>query len=149
MESNQDDRANHGTLDDEVLSLDLSAMTEEDARQAGIQFLSKHIEMTKSEARFSLVWDLIMTALFQDVVVDGTYANYRAEKKALSQFQKNTYTKGYIAFLSEWQDRIRAVRQLRARQEQRSQERRRKRDARRAAKEGQAGETDENPEGGA
>ena len=132
-------------LCDEVLSLEPGSMTEEEARQAGIRFLSSLAETTRSDARASLGCNIVMVIicalLFRDAVIspDDEYESYRTARKLLKKFEKDTYVKGYAAFLTDLQDRIREQRQRRARQEEMEEERRRRKEERRARKGKQGG----------
>lgn len=127
-------------LYDEVLSLDPGAMTEEDARQAGIRFLTAYVETTGSYARSSLgcnlLFVLISVLLFQDAAItsDAEYDSYRSAKKLLRKFQKDTYKKGYVAYLIDCQSRINEQRQRQTMLEQQAEERRQRKEARRAAR---------------
>ena len=132
-------------LYDEILALDPAAMNEEEARQAGICFLSAYVETTGSDARASLGCNIVMvvvcTLLFRDAAVfpDDEYDSYRAARRLLKKFEKDTYRKGYVRYLAECQDRIREQRQRRAQFEQRAEERRRLKEERRAARKGKQG----------
>ena len=145
MEHYQDKQKRLEQLYDEVLALDPGAMTEEEARQAGIRVLSAYVETTQSDARASLGCNIIMVAvctlLFRDAdpSSDAEYDSYRAAGKLLKKFEKDTYRKGYAAYLTECQDRIREQRRRRAQMEQRAEERRRLKEERRAARKGKRG----------
>ncbi len=102
-----------GDITQRVKALDTDAMTEEDARLTGISLLEEYVERNKSNARFSLIfeiiWDLILVVLF-DTVDGGDIADefwdYRRIKRVLKKFKKDTYKKGYRCFLKDWRDRI-------------------------------------------
>ena len=57
-------------LYDEVLALDPGALNEEEARQAGIRFLSAYVETTRSDARASLGCNIFMVIVF--ALLSGT-----------------------------------------------------------------------------
>ena len=96
----------------QVKSLDLDAMTEDDARLAAIPLLEAYVEKHRFEAHGSLIFDFLLIAigvlLFGDAATDAdmTYESYRLAKKALKKFRSDTYGKSYIAFLKDWQERI-------------------------------------------
>ena len=132
-------------LYDEVLALDPGALNEEEARQAGIRFLSAYVETTRSDARASLGCNIFMVIvfalLFRDAAIspDDEYDSYRSARKLLKKFEKNTYRKGYVTYLTDCQERIMEQRQRRAKMEQLEEERRRRKEERRADRKGKQG----------
>ena len=140
MEHYEEQQRRVEQLHDEVLALDPGSMTEEEARQAGIRFFSAYVEITRSDARASLGCNIIMvivfTLLFRDAAIspDDEYESYRTARKLLKKFENDTYRKGYVRYLTDFQERIREQRQRRARQEEWAEERRRRKEERRAAR---------------
>ncbi|MBR6707051.1 MAG: hypothetical protein IKI84_10285 [Clostridia bacterium] len=145
MERYEDKQKRLEQLYDEVLAIDAGALTEEEARQAGIRFLSAYVETARSDARASLGCNIIMvivcTLIFRDAAIspDDEYDSYCSAGRLLKKFEKNTYGKGYVTYLTDCQERIREQRQRRARMERLEEERRRRKEARRAAGNGKQG----------
>ncbi len=117
-------------LIDEVLALDLEAMTEEEARLEGIGLLEDYADGIAEKARAGLGCNLIMVLLFALVSGDypggdgfTEYLDYRRVRRTLRRFRRGTYRKGYRKYLAEWQERIREQRKTAALAKAREEER--------------------------
>ena len=95
-----------------VKALDPDAMTEEEARLAGIPLLEGSMEELRLDSRFSLIYTailaLVLAVLFNDAGEGdiSAFIEYRKAKRTLKKFKKGTYRKGYRRYLKDWQDKI-------------------------------------------
>ena len=101
-------------LNDAVMALNLTAMTEEDARLKAIELTETYITKVKSDARTELGCNIVMALFFALVFgadgagIDGPYQyiDYRKARRLLRKFQAGTYRKSYLVYLADWQKQI-------------------------------------------